>query len=371
MPDLLGLGERTNGSGGKLGEVEVLLLSLTTNSKWRLSGEHPLGDTSNTVTDGRVGSVLEFTSSSNVLDVLLKEGRLFAVESASKSSNLFTFLLGKREPAQLLSSQLGLDLDGDGAVEKGRRGGDDDTVGTEGSNGLFGQSLGSLEVCFPDVSTRNDTEFNVDLGVLEGSKDRVELLWLTVKVEVESVNRERLEEVDALANPAVSGGDGDLGGDRSKSLVDLLVLGSPRLSLVHHKDGLVNLNLFNASLLELGEELFVDGEEVVEEREGLKVGRCLTGLGDEGKVGDGTEENWSGGDTEGFGLLVLDKLLVEEELEGGGGRMGDLDDVVVGIKAGRSAMHKMDRTHNFPISQATTSTPFALSCRPRPMAAEH
>lgn len=331
--DLLGLGERTNGGGGELGEVEVLLLGLTTGRERRLSLELLLGDSSNSVTDSRVRGSLELSSGSNVLGVLLEGGTLGTVKSLGKGGNLLTLLLGEREPAQLLSSKLVLNLDGDGGVEKRRRGGNRDTVGTELSNGLLGEGLGSLEVVLPDVSARNDTELEVELGGLDGGNNLVELLGLTVEVEVESENGEVLEELNGLADSAVGRGDGNLRGDGSKSLVGLLEEFGLGFGLVHHEDGLVELNLLNTSLLELREELLVDRDKLVKEVEGLELSGGRVGLSDEGEVSDRTEKNRSGGDAVLLGLLVLRKSLVVVELELGLGRVVDLDDVVVGVEA--------------------------------------
>lgn len=333
--DLLGLGERTNGGGGELGEVEVLLLGLTTGRERRLSLELLLGDSSNSVTDSRVRGSLELSSGSNVLGVLLEGGTLGTVKSLGKGGNLLTLLLGEREPAQLLSSKLVLNLDGDGGVEKRRRGGNRDTVGTELSNGLLGEGLGSLEVVLPDVSARNDTELEVELGGLDGGNNLVELLGLTVEVEVECENGEVLEELNGLADSAVGRGDGNLRGDGSKSLVGLLEEFGLGLGLVHHEDGLVELNLLNTSLLELREELLVDRDKLVKEVEGLELSGGRVGLSDEGEVSDRTEKNRSGGDAVLLGLLVLRKSLVVVELELGLGRVVDLDDVVVGVEAAK------------------------------------
>ena len=114
--DLLGLGERTDGGGGELGEVEVLLLSLSSDSEGRLSGEVLLGDTGNSVTDGRVGGSLEFSSGSNVLGVLGKVFTLLSVQRLGKGGDFLTLLDGERQPADLLLGELGLDLDRDRGV---------------------------------------------------------------------------------------------------------------------------------------------------------------------------------------------------------------------------------------------------------------
>lgn len=218
----------------------------------------------------------------------------------------------------------------------------------------------------------------MELGGLDGSNNLLELLRLTVEVEVESEDGKVLEERNGLADSAVGRGDGDLGGNGSKSLVGLLEELTLRLGLVHHEDRLVELNLLNTSLLELREELLVDRDKLVKEVERLELGGGRVGLSDEREVSDRTEKNRSGGDAELLGLLVLSKGLVVVELELGLGRVVDLDDVVVGVEAEKSLINvhacpvlearSKIVTYNLPISQATTSIPLDLSCRPRPIA---
>ena len=330
--DLLGLGERSNGGGGELGEVKVLLLGRSSGGELGLSGELLLGDVGDTVSDGGVRGSLELSSGSNVLDVLLESGVVGAVEGSGEGGDLLALLLGESEPADLLGSKLGLDLQRDRGVEQRRRGGHNNTVGTKLLDGLLGESLGGLEVGLPNVSAGNDTELEVDLGVFEGGNGGLELSGLTVEVEVESVDGEVLEVLKGLADTTVSGSEGDLGGNRGEGLVNLLELRSPSLGSVSDQDGLVDLDVLNTSLLELGEELLVDGEQVVEERERLEVGRGLSGLGNKGKVGDRTEHDRSGGDTSLLGLVVLVQLLVDLQAESGGGTVLNLDNVVVGVE---------------------------------------
>jgi len=115
--DLLGLGERTDGGGGELGEVKVLLLGFSSGSERRLSFEVLLGDTGNSVSDGRVGRSLELSSGSDVLGVLGEVLSLLTVQCLGKSSDFLTLLSGERQPADLLRGELGLDLDRDRSVE--------------------------------------------------------------------------------------------------------------------------------------------------------------------------------------------------------------------------------------------------------------
>ena len=95
LSNLLGLRERSDSCSWEFGQVEVFLLRLSSSGKGRLSLEHLVGNLGHSVSDSRVRSPLEFTSSSDILGVLLEQCRFLAVQSLSKRSNLFAFLLCK------------------------------------------------------------------------------------------------------------------------------------------------------------------------------------------------------------------------------------------------------------------------------------
>ncbi len=170
--------------------------------------------------------MLEFTTSGDVLLVLLKGGGGLTGEGLGKGGDLLTLLEGERQPSGLLGGQPGLGSEGDWGVKEGRGGGDDDTVGTELGNGLLGELLGGGEVGLPDVSAGDETEGQDELGRLDSSDDVFELSWLTVEVDVESGDGEVLEELDGLAYTTKVGGEGDWWGNLGQGLVNLGVLGT-------------------------------------------------------------------------------------------------------------------------------------------------
>lgn len=301
-------------------------------SEGRLPVHVLLGNGSQSVPDGRVGSPLEFTTSGNILGVLLEDLGLLSVDSLGEGGDLLTLLEREREPRPLLLGQSVLGSEGDGSVEEGRRSSDDDSVLAQRADGGFGGLLGGLEVGLPDVSARDQTEGEDDLGVLDGGNDRVELVGGSVQVDVESVNGEGLEELDRVTDTSEVGGKGDLGGNRGQSLVNLLELGTESLANVLNEDGLIDLNVLGTGLLQLGKNLLVDLEEAVQSGKGLVSGGGITsGLG-KGQKGDRSEEDGSGVDSELLGLLVLGQELVVDKLElDRGGDFRD-DKVVVAVE---------------------------------------
>lgn len=95
----------------------MLLLGLSSGSEGGLSLEVLLGDTGDSVSDGRVGRSLKFSSGSDILGVLGKVLSLLTVQCLGKSGDFLTLFSGERQPADLLGSELGLGLDGNGGVE--------------------------------------------------------------------------------------------------------------------------------------------------------------------------------------------------------------------------------------------------------------
>ena len=75
-------------------------------------------------------------------------------------------------------------------MEKRRRGRDDNTVLTKDISGLLTKIQSGLEVGFPDVATRDNTKGEDEVGGLHGSNDLVELAGSTVKVDVETSDRQ-------------------------------------------------------------------------------------------------------------------------------------------------------------------------------------
>lgn len=330
--DFLGLGERTNGGGGELGQVQVSLLGFSSLGELGLSGQHFRGNGGQSVTDGRVRGSLEFTSGSNVLGVLLEVLGFGTVDSLSQRGNFLTLLEGERQPSGLLGGQSGFRGQGDGSVEQRRRSGNDDSVGTQFLDSLLSDFLGGGQVGLPDVSTGNDTEFEDELGGLDGGDNFVELTGSSVQVDVQSVDGQLLDKVNGLTDSTEVGGEGDLGCDFGQLLVSLGVFGGQGLSDILDQDGFIDLDVLDASFLQLLQSFNVDRQERVQSLEGLVTGGCVSGSLGQGQERDGTEEDGSSGDTVRLGLLEFLQGLVSVQLELGVGRDFGNDKVVVGVE---------------------------------------
>ena len=131
------------------------------------------------------------------------------------------------------------------------------------------------------------------------------------------------------------GGEGDLRTSVALEGVELLVSGLEGLldllGKVEDEDGLVDLDGLGTGLLELLQELLVDGKELVEEGDGVD-GLATVGLA-EGEERNGTDEDGAGGDAGLLSLLELaDGLGVIGELEGLVVLESGLDVVVVGVE---------------------------------------
>jgi len=96
-------------------------------------------------------------------------------------------------------------------VEEGRRGGDDDTVGSESLNGLPGEGDGSSDIGLPDVTAVNETKGEDQVGGLDSGDDSIELSGLTGEVNMETSNGELGYKVKVVLETAKVGGQDDLG----------------------------------------------------------------------------------------------------------------------------------------------------------------
>jgi hypothetical protein len=285
------------------------------------------GDGGKPVADGGVRVLLKVAASLDANGVLL-EGLLSLSgggDGLGEGGDLSALLGGEGEPVGDLGLKLGLGSEGDGGVEEGRGGSDNDTLSAEGLDYRLGGLERSGEVVLPDVATRDESEGEGELGGLNGSDDRVELSGSAVEVDVKGVDGELGDVLDVLLEAAEVGGQGDLeaGGGLGESLVGPGELLRKLVGGIENESGLVNLNLGRAGGLELLEELTKDGGKLVEDVDGLEgsVGLITASLADE-EVGDGSEKNGAGHDAGLLGLNELVDWLGVDELEVGVG--GDL-----------------------------------------------
>ena len=287
----------------------------------RLAVVHLRSDVREALTNGGIGVLLKVTTSLDRSSVLLEftlDG-FSVVEGLGDNGNFSDFFGGEREPILLLGLETGLVGEGDGSVKEGGRGSDDNTVGTERVDNLLCDFDRSGDVVLPDVSSRNETEGEGELGRLDGSYDRVELLRSTVEIDVKGVDGELGDELHVRVETSEVGSEGDLEtrGGLGESFESRLVLVSELSGRIHDEGRLIDLNLGGTSLLELLEELTVNGNELVESLNGFEgVGLLVTtGLSEE-KSGDGTDEDGTSSDTSLLGLeeLVDGLGVVEFEL---------------------------------------------------------
>lgn len=333
--DLLGLGERTNGGGGEERKVELLLLLADTGLELGLSVVVLLGDLGLTVLDlGVVGARRGGTSllGLGVGLELLTDGGGALSDGLGDDGNLSSLLNGEGEPVSDLSIELLLAGESVGSVEERAGGGSNDTLLAELLDGGLNGLDGTLKVGLPDVSAVDDTGREDGLGA-ESTDHGVELLRVADKVDVDGVDVLG-DEVQVVDDVTEVGGEDELG-DLVTEAGELLI-GGLKSSLglggeIEDEGGLVDLDSVGTGLLELGEELLVDGQEAVEEVNG--VDRLVSVGLSEVEERDGTDEDGAGVDTGLLGLLELvDGLGAGDELEGLVVLESGLHVVVVGIE---------------------------------------
>ena len=278
--------------------------------------------------------------------------------------NLGSLLESEGEPILLLVSQLLLRSEGDRGMEEGRRGGDDNTVTTEGVEGGLAVLDCSRKISFPDVATGDKAEREDEGSGFDSGDGGLKLGRSAVKVDVETSDREFGSKVNVGVETTEVGGQEDLGGNGGKFCVGGVELALKLEASVENEDGLVYLDPLGTGCLEFGQELLVKREDLGEEGDRNKVGGGIfSGLA-QPQVGDGTQDNGASRDTKGLGLLELLDWLIEVELEVGGlGKLGH-NVVVVRVEPDgerdeiKPVVHRRysGGTDHFFISQAGTST---------------
>lgn len=97
-------------------------------------------------------------------------------------------------------------------MQKGRGGGGHNAVGAESVDGLLDGGDRGGKVVLPNVAAGDDTDGELELAVLEGGEDGVELGGGAVHVDVEGLDGEVLEEVDVVVEAAEVCSIGKAGG---------------------------------------------------------------------------------------------------------------------------------------------------------------
>ena len=218
--DLLGLGEGSDGGSGELGQVQLLLLDLLTNSERALPLQLVGGDCGNPFANGVVGGVFKLTSlgdrGSVGLEGLGDSGVLGSRKDGGDYANLRSLLESEGEPILLLGSQLLLRSEGDWSVKEGSRGSSDDTITTEGIDSGLAGLYSSGKIGLPDVTAGNESEGEDKGSRLNSSNGRLKLSRGTVEVNVKTSDGELGNEVDVGVKTTEVGGQEDFWGDRGK-----------------------------------------------------------------------------------------------------------------------------------------------------------
>ena len=305
--DILGLWEGTNGGGWEQWKLELLLLLRDTDWELSLAVVHLRGDLGLALLDGWVVGALGGSTSLDGLGVGLKsltDGSWSLGDGLGNDSDLSGLLDGEGEPIGNLSIELLLGSKGVWGVEKGRGGGNYDTVLSELLDGRLDNLDGLLEVGLPDVASVNDTHGEDGLWA-NGLGNGLELLWVADEIDVDSVDIgwESLQVVDDVAEV---GGKDELWNSITKS--GELLVGWLEGSLdfgweIENEGWLINLDGLGTSSLELLEKIDVDWEELLNQGDWFD-SLVTVGLS-ESEERDWPDKDWTGNDTGLLGLVEL------------------------------------------------------------------
>ena len=206
------------------------------------------------------------------------------------------------------------------------------TIDTKGIDGGLASLNGGGKIGLPDVAAGYEPEREDKGGSLDSRDGGLKLGWSTIEVDVETSNGKFSNKVEVGVEPTEVGSQEDLGGDRGKFSIGCIELVLELETSIENEDGLVDLNPLCTSSLELSQKLLVQGEDLGEERDRRKVGGGILSSLAQPQVGDGTQDDRAGCDTESLCLFELFNGLVEVELEVGG--LGELgyNEMVVRIE---------------------------------------
>jgi hypothetical protein len=314
----------------------VFGLNLLANGEGALALKLIGSDGSNALADSVIRVGLKSTTLGNGNLVGLKGSSnsciLGARQDSGNGRNLASLLQSEGEPILLLRSQLRLGSESDGGVEEGRRGRDNDAILTKSIDGLLTELNCSSEISLPDVTTGNNAKRENNVGGLDGGEDLIELSGSTIKVDVETSNRELGNVVHVGVETGEVGGKKDLRGNLGKGGVCSGELGLESGSLVEDENGLINLNPFSTGGLEICEEGFIDRDKLGEQSDGLEARLgTLAGLS-ENEERDGSKDNGPGSNAGGLRLLEFFNGLVEVQFEVGLLRKLGNDEMVVRVE---------------------------------------
>jgi len=333
--DLLGLGERSDGGGREEGKVQLLLLLADTNSELTVSLVVLLGNLGLALLDLRVVGARRVSASLDGLGVSLKlltDGSRALGDSLGNESNLRSLLSGEGEPIGNLRVQLLLAGKSVGSVEEGAGGGSDDTVLSELLDSGLNNLNSTLQVGLPDVTSVNDTGGEDSVGA-DGAENLLKLLGVSDKVDVKTIDVLG-EEVNVVDNVTKVSGENDVG-DLVAKAGELLIGGLESilglLGKIEDKNRLVNLDSLGTSLLQLREELLIDGEKLLEKVD--RVDRLVTVGLTKVEERDRANKDRAGADAGLLSLLEISNSLgAVGELEGLAVLEGGLDVVVVRVE---------------------------------------
>lgn len=335
--DLLGLGERSNGGGGEEREVDRLALLGVTDRERRLAVVLLLSDGSLAVLDlGVVGALGRGTGLDGLgvgLELLTDGGRAVG-DSLGNDHNFGGLLNSKAEPVTDLRVERLLALEGVRNVEERARGGNDHAVLAQLLDGQLNLLDSGLVVGLPDVTAIDNTSRKDLLGA-QSPDDGIKLLRVTDQVDVDTVEvvegRKDINVVDDVTKVGSKDNAGSLGTKGTQLLIGGLESSLGLGGQVEDEDGLVNLNILNTGLLELGKQVSIDRDELIDLVDGVN-GLTTVSLG-EGQEGHRSQDDGTSDNTGLLGLEELNNRLgLVGQLEGLVVLQSGLHVVVVGVK---------------------------------------
>ncbi|KAH3676284.1 hypothetical protein WICPIJ_009159 [Wickerhamomyces pijperi] len=207
--DVLGLWEGTNGGGWEQWQLVNLFLFLDSFDEWGGTTTQLVGDLSDSLLDSSVVGDGGFGSGLDGGSVGGEGFRdIFTRNVLGNNNNFVQLLGGKGEEIFNFSRQLLFVVQVNWSVQQRRRGGNDNSVGTQLGNSSLSNGRGSSGIGLPDVSTVNNTDRQL-LFWLQSGNDTFQLFWSSDQIDVDGSNWSRLDSFNVWNNSTKVSGQGD------------------------------------------------------------------------------------------------------------------------------------------------------------------
>ena len=295
LAHLRGLGERADGGGGEGGKPEALLLGLAAHRKRARSRQPDVGcrpERYRRLVDARRLPMRQCRGGAGFEDG--SGGRAPLLHGERQRRDFRQLLRRKGQPRLELGIEVGFGIEVDGAVQQRARRCDFQPVRADAVPGGADQGQLPVEIGAPDVAAVDHPDREQLVG-RQRLQHRRQLLGSADEVDMKAGHMQPGRQVEIVAERAEIAGEHDARRHRLQQIVAAAEGGALRRGEVERQDRLVDLHPLGAGRLERRQQLGIDRQHAVEQRQ--RIERCYLRFA-EAQPGDRADQHRSGLDAE-------------------------------------------------------------------------